>query len=140
MISQLNTFCCIQPLHICTFRFLYNEIELSLYCIFRSAFELWGQGRTHSELKTSLLNYPSEKMVCGAHCFYFGGRGYLYTFTINSDVFQFLSIFSVVSPKSPFLQKDSTYRINVYTFNKTLEFADRIQRIDVSIRLLVTEH
>ncbi|XP_075868777.1 tRNA (guanine(10)-N(2))-methyltransferase TRMT11 isoform X2 [Nelusetta ayraudi] len=59
----------------------------------KSAFELWGQGRTHSELKTSLLNYPSEKM-------------------------------------SPFLQKDSTYRINVYTFNKTLEFADRIQRID----------
>lgn len=30
----------------------------------------------------------------------------------------------------PFMQKDSTYRINVYTFNKTLEFAERIKRID----------
>lgn len=30
------------------------------------------------------------------------------------------------------MDKDSTYRINVYTFNKTLEFADRIKRIDVS--------
>lgn len=34
--------------------------------------------------------------------------------------------------QSPFMHKDSTYRINVYTFNKTLEFADRIKRIDVS--------
>ncbi|TDH12111.1 hypothetical protein EPR50_G00067760 [Perca flavescens] len=59
----------------------------------KSAFELWGHGKTHSELRTSLLNYPSENM-------------------------------------SPFMQKDSTYRINVYTFNKTLEFADRIKRID----------
>lgn len=30
------------------------------------------------------------------------------------------------------MHKDSTYRINVYTFNKTLEFPDRIKRIDVS--------
>ncbi|KAA8591537.1 hypothetical protein FQN60_016911 [Etheostoma spectabile] len=59
----------------------------------KSAFELWGHGKTHSELRTSLLSYPSENM-------------------------------------SPFMQKDSTYRINVYTFNKTLEFADRIKRID----------
>ncbi|XP_054477877.1 tRNA (guanine(10)-N2)-methyltransferase homolog [Anoplopoma fimbria] len=59
----------------------------------KSAFELWGHGQTHSELRTSLLNYPSENM-------------------------------------SPFMYKDSTYRINVYTFNKTLEFADRIKRID----------
>ncbi|KAM3873189.1 tRNA (guanine(10)-N(2))-methyltransferase TRMT11 [Diretmus argenteus] len=59
----------------------------------KSAFELWGHGRTHSELRTSLLKYPSENM-------------------------------------SPFMQKDSTYRINVYTFNKTLEFTDRIKRID----------
>ncbi|XP_044062532.1 tRNA (guanine(10)-N2)-methyltransferase homolog isoform X3 [Siniperca chuatsi] len=59
----------------------------------KSAFELWGHGQTHSELRTSLLNYPSENM-------------------------------------SPFMHKDSTYRINVYTFNKTLEFADRIKRID----------
>lgn len=35
--------------------------------------------------------------------------------------------------QSHFMHKDSTYRINVYTFNKTLEFADRIKRIDVSI-------
>uniref|UniRef100_A0A7N6A6Z0 tRNA (guanine(10)-N(2))-methyltransferase TRMT11 n=1 Tax=Anabas testudineus TaxID=64144 RepID=A0A7N6A6Z0_ANATE len=59
----------------------------------KSAFELWGHGRTHSELRTSLLNYPSENM-------------------------------------SPFMHKDSTYRINVYTFNKTLQFAERIKRID----------
>lgn len=32
-----------------------------------------------------------------------------------------------------FMHKDSTYRINVYTFNKTLEFSDRIKKIDVSI-------
>nr|XP_020452567.1 tRNA (guanine(10)-N2)-methyltransferase homolog [Monopterus albus] len=59
----------------------------------KSAFELWGHGQTHSELRTSLLNYPLENM-------------------------------------SPFMQKDSTYRINVYTFNKTLEFTDRLKRID----------
>ncbi|CAK6954339.1 tRNA (guanine(10)-N2)-methyltransferase homolog isoform X1 [Scomber scombrus] len=59
----------------------------------KSAFELWGRGKTHNELKTSLLNYPSENMVA-------------------------------------FMQKDSTYRINVYTFNKTLEFPDRIKKID----------
>jgi len=36
----------------------------------RSAFELWGHGQTHSELRTSLLNYPSENMVCNftANC------------------------------------------------------------------------
>lgn len=33
----------------------------------------------------------------------------------------------------PFMQMGSTYRINVYTFNKTLEFAERIKRIDVCI-------
>lgn len=33
----------------------------------------------------------------------------------------------------PFMQIGSTYRINVYTFNKTLEFAERIKRIDVCI-------
>ncbi|XP_034553846.1 tRNA (guanine(10)-N2)-methyltransferase homolog [Notolabrus celidotus] len=59
----------------------------------KSAIELWGHGHTHSELKTSLLNYPSENML-------------------------------------PFMQKDSSYRINVYTFNKTLVMEDRIKRID----------
>ncbi|XP_062255854.1 tRNA (guanine(10)-N2)-methyltransferase homolog [Platichthys flesus] len=59
----------------------------------KSAFELWGHGQTHSELRTSLLTYPSELMT-------------------------------------PFLHKDSTYKINVYTFNKTLEFPDRIKRIN----------
>ncbi|KAF3691652.1 tRNA (guanine(10)-N2)-methyltransferase -like protein [Channa argus] len=59
----------------------------------KSAFELWGHGRTHSELRASLLNYPSENMRV-------------------------------------FMQKDSTYRINVYTFNKTVEFGDRIKKID----------
>ncbi len=33
----------------------------------------------------------------------------------------------------PFMHKDSTYRINVHTFNKTLEFPERIKKIDVSI-------
>ncbi|XP_068616195.1 tRNA (guanine(10)-N2)-methyltransferase homolog [Brachionichthys hirsutus] len=59
----------------------------------KSAFELWGHGPTHSELRTSLLNCPSENM-------------------------------------SPFMINGSTYRINVYTFNKTLAFPDRIKKID----------
>ncbi|XP_053349755.1 tRNA (guanine(10)-N2)-methyltransferase homolog [Clarias gariepinus] len=59
----------------------------------KSAFELWGHGRTLSELKSSLLEYPREHMM-------------------------------------PFLQPESTYKINVYTFNKTLLFQDRIKRID----------
>ncbi|XP_056901187.1 tRNA (guanine(10)-N2)-methyltransferase homolog isoform X1 [Takifugu flavidus] len=59
----------------------------------KSAFELWGHGKTHGDLRTSLLSYPPERML-------------------------------------PFMQKGSTYRINVYTFNKTLAFADRIKRID----------
>ncbi|KAG7469916.1 hypothetical protein MATL_G00133890 [Megalops atlanticus] len=59
----------------------------------KSVFELWGHGRTHSELQTSLLRYPPEDMA-------------------------------------PFFQQDSTYKINVYTFNKTLEFKDRIEKID----------
>ncbi|TMS10715.1 tRNA (guanine(10)-N2)-methyltransferase-like protein [Larimichthys crocea] len=29
----------------------------------KSAFELWGHGQTHSELRTSLLKYPSENMA-----------------------------------------------------------------------------
>ncbi|XP_041758389.1 tRNA (guanine(10)-N2)-methyltransferase homolog [Coregonus clupeaformis] len=69
-----------------------NSIMARTVCA-KSAFELWGHGRTHSELRTSLLKYPTENM-------------------------------------SPFLQKDSTYKINVYTFNKTLEFEDRIKKID----------
>ncbi|XP_029509406.1 tRNA (guanine(10)-N2)-methyltransferase homolog isoform X2 [Oncorhynchus nerka] len=69
-----------------------NSIMARTVCA-KSAFELWGHGRTHSELRNSLLKYPTENM-------------------------------------SPFLQKDSTYKINVYTFNKTLEFEDRIKKID----------
>jgi len=37
------------------------------------------------------------------------------------------------SSQAPYLQQNSTYKINVYTFNKTLEFKDRISKIDVSI-------
>ncbi|XP_028327486.1 tRNA (guanine(10)-N(2))-methyltransferase TRMT11 [Gouania willdenowi] len=59
----------------------------------KSAFELWGHGRTCAELQTSLSSYPSENM-------------------------------------GPFMHKGSTYKINVYTFNKTLLFADRIKKID----------
>uniref|UniRef100_A0A3Q3GZU3 tRNA (guanine(10)-N(2))-methyltransferase TRMT11 n=1 Tax=Kryptolebias marmoratus TaxID=37003 RepID=A0A3Q3GZU3_KRYMA len=59
----------------------------------KSAFELWGHGHTHSELRTSLLNYPSEKM-------------------------------------SPYMHKESTYKIDICSFNKTLLFADRIKKID----------
>ncbi|XDV40658.1 hypothetical protein PO909_009699 [Leuciscus waleckii] len=59
----------------------------------KSAFELWGHGRTTDELKRSLLAYPAESMA-------------------------------------PYLQQNSTYKINVYTFNKTLEFKDRISKID----------
>lgn len=39
----------------------------------------------------------------------------------------------------PFMQKGSTYRINVYTFNKTLTFADRIKRIDVRINVYLSK-
>ncbi|KAL4657507.1 hypothetical protein GN956_G4280 [Arapaima gigas] len=59
----------------------------------KSAFELWGHGRTHDELQTSLLKYPVEKMA-------------------------------------PFTQQETTYKINVYTFNKTLVFQERIKKID----------
>ncbi|KAK9960839.1 hypothetical protein ABG768_008673 [Culter alburnus] len=59
----------------------------------KSAFELWGHGRTTDELRRSLLEYPAENMA-------------------------------------PYLQQNSTYKINVYTFNKTLEFKDRIKKID----------
>ncbi|XP_076136381.1 tRNA (guanine(10)-N(2))-methyltransferase TRMT11 isoform X1 [Alosa pseudoharengus] len=59
----------------------------------KSAFELWGHGGTTEELKSSLLNYPTESML-------------------------------------PFLLEESTYKINVYTFNKTLVFQDRIKKID----------
>ncbi|XP_037533038.1 tRNA (guanine(10)-N2)-methyltransferase homolog [Nematolebias whitei] len=59
----------------------------------KSAFELWGHGNTHSELKTSLLNYPSEKM-------------------------------------KPYMHKESTYKINIYSFNKSLAFEDRIKKIN----------
>lgn len=38
--------------------------------------------------------------------------------------------------KAPFLQQESTYKIDVYTFNKTLLFKDRIEKIDVSMVLL----
>uniref|UniRef100_A0A3P8QJL3 tRNA (guanine(10)-N(2))-methyltransferase TRMT11 n=1 Tax=Astatotilapia calliptera TaxID=8154 RepID=A0A3P8QJL3_ASTCA len=74
-------------------RFLFGSDIMARSVCAKSAFELWGHGQTHSELRTSLLNFPSEIM-------------------------------------SPFMHKDSTYRINVYTFNKTLLFADRIKRID----------
>ncbi|XP_061574243.1 tRNA (guanine(10)-N2)-methyltransferase homolog isoform X2 [Cololabis saira] len=59
----------------------------------KSVFELWGHGRTHSDLRSSLMNYPREEM-------------------------------------SLFMSRDSTYKIDVYTFNKTLLFSDRIKRID----------
>ncbi|XP_051920724.1 tRNA (guanine(10)-N2)-methyltransferase homolog isoform X1 [Hippocampus zosterae] len=83
----------------CPFWCLKDLTEDDVCCIMarsvcaKSAFELWGHGRNHSELRTSLLNYPAEQML-------------------------------------PFLHKDSTYRINVYTFNKTLDFTERIKRID----------
>ncbi|XP_048882801.1 tRNA (guanine(10)-N2)-methyltransferase homolog [Brienomyrus brachyistius] len=59
----------------------------------KSVFELWGHGRTPSELQASLQKYPTDDMA-------------------------------------PFIQKESTYKINVYTFNKTLVFKDRIKKID----------
>ncbi|XP_013858819.1 tRNA (guanine(10)-N(2))-methyltransferase TRMT11 [Austrofundulus limnaeus] len=59
----------------------------------KSAFELWGHGRTHSELRTSLLNYPSEKM-------------------------------------RPYMHKESTYKINIESFNKSLLLKDKIKKIN----------
>lgn len=44
-----------------------------------------------------------------------------------------VSLFLCLLLQLPFLLSGSTYRINVYTFNKTLEFAERIKRIDVCI-------
>lgn len=37
---------------------------------FRSAFELWGHGKTHGDLRTSLLSYPPERMVCQVSSLY----------------------------------------------------------------------
>jgi len=39
-------------------------LNLILISISRSAFELWGHGRTTDELRRSLLAYPAESMVC----------------------------------------------------------------------------
>lgn len=50
----------------------------------------------------------------------------------ESKLIRFISVCALAS-QSPFMEKHSTYRINVYTFNKTLEFTDRIKKIDVSI-------
>ncbi|XP_037128839.1 tRNA (guanine(10)-N2)-methyltransferase homolog isoform X1 [Syngnathus acus] len=83
----------------CPFWCLEDLTEDDVCCVMarsvcaKSAFELWGHGRNHNELRTSLLSYPVEKML-------------------------------------PFLRKDSTYRINVYTFNKSLDFTERVKRID----------
>lgn len=107
-------------------------VYLMLHYLFRSAFELWGEGQTHSELKTSLLNYPSERMVCDAKVCSAAIFFECITFINNSDVLN-NCLYCCISLQSPFMHKDSTYRINVYTFNKTLEFADRIKRIDVSV-------
>ncbi|XP_039603751.1 tRNA (guanine(10)-N2)-methyltransferase homolog isoform X2 [Polypterus senegalus] len=59
----------------------------------KSIFELWGYGKTHEELYTSLKKYPVQDM-------------------------------------GHFLKVDSTYKINVYTFNKTLTHQERITKID----------
>lgn len=99
---------------------------------FRSAFELWGHGKTHSDLRTSLLNYPPENMVCQF-------KSCCITLLVFKKTNWKLTILMSVFPlpylllQLPFMQIGSTYRINVYTFNKTLEFAERIKRIDVCI-------
>lgn len=50
-----------------------------------------------------------------------------------------MSVSTGLSLQLPFMRKGTTYRINVYTFNKTLEFADRIKRIDVRIYVCMTK-
>lgn len=95
-----------------------------LIFISRSAFELWGHGKTTEELRRSLLEYPSENMVCSSS-------------SLNKStksIYQW-AVSCINSSQAPYLQQNSTYKINVYTFNKTLEFKDRIKKIDVSILL-----
>lgn len=112
----------------------------------RSAFELWGHGQTQDELRLSLLNFSSERMVGDTVA-----QTCLLTATLkncddttlwSADTeaekrlftrFFLFALFLLTLLQSPFMRADSTYRINVYTFNKTLEFADRINKIDVSI-------
>uniref|UniRef100_UPI00358F63C4 tRNA (guanine(10)-N2)-methyltransferase homolog n=1 Tax=Myxine glutinosa TaxID=7769 RepID=UPI00358F63C4 len=59
----------------------------------KSAYEIWGTGRTLDELVTSLQTYPKHRM-------------------------------------SPFCKADSTFKISVHSFNKTLPQADRLNKIE----------
>uniref|UniRef100_UPI00358F6BA9 tRNA (guanine(10)-N2)-methyltransferase homolog isoform X1 n=2 Tax=Myxine glutinosa TaxID=7769 RepID=UPI00358F6BA9 len=59
----------------------------------KSAYEIWGTGRTLDELVTSLRTYPKHRM-------------------------------------SPFCKADSTFKISVHSFNKTLPQADRLNKIE----------
>uniref|UniRef100_A0A8C4R2X1 tRNA (guanine(10)-N(2))-methyltransferase TRMT11 n=1 Tax=Eptatretus burgeri TaxID=7764 RepID=A0A8C4R2X1_EPTBU len=59
----------------------------------KSAYEIWGTGRTFDELITSLRTYPKHRM-------------------------------------SPFCRADSTFKISVHAFNKTLLQTDRLNKIE----------
>lgn len=66
---------------------------------------------------------------------------YITFFAISNNKQNLMSVSSLppVLLQLPFMQKESTYRINVYTFNKTLAFADRIKRIDVRIYVYLSK-
>ncbi|XP_014348366.1 tRNA (guanine(10)-N2)-methyltransferase homolog isoform X2 [Latimeria chalumnae] len=79
-----------------------------------------------------VLNLPSEEVargimkrtVCAKSIFELWGQG-----GTHKELHSSLKAY----PKEkmlPFLQLDSTYKINVYTFNKTLKHQERIARID----------
>uniref|UniRef100_A0A3P8VNX0 tRNA (guanine(10)-N(2))-methyltransferase TRMT11 n=1 Tax=Cynoglossus semilaevis TaxID=244447 RepID=A0A3P8VNX0_CYNSE len=64
------------------------------------------------------------RSVCAKSAFELWGHG-----QTQSDLKTSLMNYALEN-MTQYMQKDSTYRINVYTFNKTLEFAERIKRID----------
>ncbi|XP_018419306.1 PREDICTED: tRNA (guanine(10)-N2)-methyltransferase homolog [Nanorana parkeri] len=71
---------------------LAREIMKRTVCA-KSLFELWGHGRSLTELQQSIQGYPLERMA-------------------------------------PYLQPNSTYKISIHCFNKTVTQKEKLEKID----------
>uniref|UniRef100_A0A8C2C2E3 tRNA (guanine(10)-N(2))-methyltransferase n=1 Tax=Cyprinus carpio TaxID=7962 RepID=A0A8C2C2E3_CYPCA len=65
-----------------------------------------------------------SRTVCGKSSFELWGHG------TTTDELRMSLLEYPAENMAPYLQQNSTYKINVYTFNKTLVFKDRIKKID----------
>ncbi|XP_026102532.1 tRNA (guanine(10)-N2)-methyltransferase homolog, partial [Carassius auratus] len=65
-----------------------------------------------------------SRTVCGKSAFELWGHG------TTTDELRMSLLEYPAEKMAPYLQNNSTYKINVYTFNKTLVFKDRIEKID----------